>query len=132
MVSKQIRKEALPVFYNLSVFVIYDCPASKVVEWLRDVVFKQEQQKHLGCIIWQGPFYKDNCKAGWLFAALEKASRLPRLTTNLMIYRKAHVECAIEEALEEMGKLGLAEWTGRELTEGLRTGFEDWWALSGG
>jgi len=127
MTSKQIRKEALPMFYNSNAFIFYDCAAAKVVEWLREIVCRQEQHKHLACVVWQGPFNKENCEAGCLLMALEKAGQLRRRTTKLMIYPKEHIECAIEESIDGMAEVDLAAMTGWELTEGLRLVFEDWW-----
>lgn len=53
-VSRQVRDEALPIFYAMNDFVFEDCECLWVTRWIYNVV-RSEHLKHIKSITWDGP-----------------------------------------------------------------------------
>lgn len=57
--NRQIRDEALPIFYQTNDFVFEDCESLWVTRWLFNVV-RPEHLKHIKSITWDGPLDWDD------------------------------------------------------------------------
>ncbi|KAK5124910.1 hypothetical protein LTR85_001100 [Meristemomyces frigidus] len=127
MVSKQVRNEALPVFYHVNHFVFYDCPIDTVTRWLQRTVSPQKQRKHIRSIVWQGEFTRENVEAAMLLKMCERAGWLPPGTVDMVFYSRKRVTCALESALQGMPPLDSASGLDWDAIWAMRTLAETWW-----